>query len=261
MKLLATSTAIAMACVLSTSALAQDKTLEPVVENASDINESAREAQLTVDKISDSMQERMQQYKQIMKEIEGLQVYTNQLQNQINDQQVEMTDLNQSIDQVSYVERQITPLMIRMVDALDNFIELDVPFLEQEREERIAELRELMGKANVDVSEKFRRVMEAYQVETDYGRNIEAYTAEHSVDGDVQDVTFLRVGRVALIYKSRDGQHLGVWDNDSKQWMELDQAHRPAVETAIRIARKQVAPDMLMLPLVVNKTASTNAAD
>ena len=75
MKLLATSTAIAMACVLSTSALAQDKTLEPVVENASDINESAREAQLTVDKISDSMQERMQQYKQIMKEIEGLQVF------------------------------------------------------------------------------------------------------------------------------------------------------------------------------------------
>mgnify|MGYP001210003906 CR=1 FL=1 len=85
MKLLATSTAIAMACVLSTSALAQDKTLEPVVENATDINESAREAQLTVDKISDSMQERMQQYKQIMKEIEGLQVYTNQLQNQIDE--------------------------------------------------------------------------------------------------------------------------------------------------------------------------------
>jgi hypothetical protein len=115
-----------------------------------------------------------------------------------------------------------------------------------------------MERANVDVSEKFRRVMEAYQIEADYGRNIEAYTAEHEITGQQQDVTYLRIGRVALIYKTRDGQHLGIWDQEQRSWQELDSKHLPAVDEAIRIARKQLAPDLLMMPLFANKSNSSN---
>lgn len=255
MRLLATGTALALASCLSWPAQAQEKSLDPVVENAAEINQSARQSQLTIDSISESMQERLQQYKQITKEIDGLQVYTQQLQQQVANQQQEMTDLNDSIDQVSFVERQVTPLMMRMIDSLATFTELDVPFLQQEREQRIAGLRELMERANVDVSEKFRRVMEAYQIEADYGRNIEAYTAEHDVNGNVQDVTFLRIGRVALIYKTRDGEHLGLWNQEERQWQSLDSSHLIAIDQAISIARKQKAPDLLMLPLLANKTA------
>ena len=237
----------------------QDK-LEPVVEQASSINQSARQSQLTIDQISDNMQERLQQYKRIMKEIDGLKVYTAQLEQQIGNQQQEKQDINDSIDKVSYVERQITPLMLRMIDSLESFVELDVPFLETERNERLAQLNDLMERANVDVSEKFRRVMEAYQIEADYGRNIEAYTAEHEINGQQQDVTFLRIGRVALIYKTRDGQHLGIWNQQERNWQELDSKHLPAVEEAIRIARKQLAPDMLMMPVFANKAATNSAA-
>lgn len=256
MRLLATGTALAIAACFSLPTYAQDQSLEPVVENAAEINQSARKSQLTIDDISESMQERLQQYKQIMKEIDGLDVYTRQLQQQVSNQEQEMADLNESIDQVSFVERQVTPLMMRMIDALDKFVQLDVPFLEQERSERIAGLRELMQRANVDVSEKFRRVMEAYQIETDYGRNIEAYSAEHSIDGDMQDVTFLRIGRVALMYKTRDGQHLGIWNQQERQWQELDSSHLIEIDQAISIARKQKAPDMLMLPILANKSTA-----
>lgn len=256
MRLLATGTALALAATLSLPAQAQDQSLEPVVENAAEINQSARQSQLTVDNIAESMQERLQQYKQIMKEIDGLQVYTRQLKQQVDNQQQEMSDLNESIDQVSFVERQVTPLMMRMIESLETFVELDVPFLAEEREQRINGLKELMQRANVEVSEKFRRVMEAYQIETDYGRNIEAYTAEHSVNGgEKQDVTFLRIGRVALIYKTRDGQHLGIWDQQQREWKPLDSSHLIAIDQAISIARKQKAPDLLMLPLLANKTS------
>lgn len=253
MRLFATSPVVALLVCLALPAQAQDESLEPVVDNAAEINQSARKSQLTIDSIADSMQERLQQYKQIMKEIDGLQVYTSQLEQQVANQQEEKSQLGASIDQVSSVERQITPLMQRMIDALATFVKLDVPFLQQERQQRIAKLRELMVRANVDVSEKFRRVMEAYQIEADYGRNIEAYTAEHQINGQLQDVTFLRIGRTALIYKTRDGQQLGLWNQEQGQWQSLDSHHQIAVEQAISIARKQKAPDLLMLPLLAHK--------
>jgi TolA-binding protein len=230
-------------------AAAQDATLEPVVNAANAITQSARSSQLTVETIADTTQERVQQYKQIMRQIEGLEVYTQQLQKQIANQTSEKAELNLSIDEVSVVERQITPLMLRMITALDAFIDLDVPFLGRERDDRIAHLNDLMERADVDVSEKFRRVMEAYQIEADYGRNIEAYNGVMDIDGQAQDVEFLRIGRLVLIYKTRDGSRMGVWNQQQKHWQALDSSYNSGVQEAIRIARKQLAPDLLMLPI------------
>ncbi len=65
----------------------------------------------------------------------------------------------------------------------------------------------------------------------------------------------MRIGRLALIYKTRDGQQLGIWDQQAREWKPLDNSHLIAVDQAISIARKQKAPDMLMLPLLANKTS------
>ncbi|MDN7136062.1 DUF3450 domain-containing protein [Pseudidiomarina terrestris] len=233
----------------STSAVAQDQALEPVVDAANEINQAARSSQLTVDKIADTTQDRVQQFKQINRQIQGLEVYVQQLQKQIDFQQQEKAELNDSIDEVSVVERQITPLMLRMIDSLDTFVNLDVPFLSAEREGRIAGLHELMDRADVDVSEKFRRVMEAYQIEADYGRTIEAYNGEMTIAGQPQDVEFLRIGRTVLIYKTRDGKQMGVWNQLAREWQQLDSSYATDVQEALRIARKQLAPDLLMLPV------------
>lgn len=178
------------------------------------------------------------------------------MQRQIDNQNKEAADLTASIDEVSVVERQITPLMLRMIDSLKTFVGLDVPFLQEERQKRLAELEALMDRADVDVSEKFRRVLEVYQIEADYGRNIEAYNGTLTVDGKPQEVEFLRIGRLALIYKTRDGEQLGIWRNETKQWQSLDNSYLPQVQGALRIAKKQKAPDMLMLPVPVNTAAA-----
>ena len=242
-------TMVLAAMLASTSALAQEQALEPVVDAATEINQAARSSQLTVDKIADTTQERMQQYKQINRQISGLEVYVQQLQRQIDFQEQEQLDLNASIDEVSVVERQITPLMLRMIESLETFVELDVPFLADERANRIASLQDLMDRADVDVSEKFRRVMEAYQIEADYGRTIEAYNGEMAVDGQAQEVEFLRVGRTAFIYKTRNGEQLAVWNQQAREWQDLDASYASDVQEALRIARKQLAPDLLMLPI------------
>ena len=236
----------------ATPVLAQDdEVLKPVVDEAAKINESAAKSQEKINSITDQIDSKLQQFKTLMKEIEGLEVYNTQLRKQINSQEQEMADLNAAIDEVSVVERQITPLMIRMIDGLEQFIALDVPFLPDERANRVADLKAMMDRADVAASEKFRRVMEAYQVEMDYGRTMEAYSGIHSINGKERDVEFLRLGRTALIYQTRDASSQGVWNKQTRQWEELDSGYRTQITKGLRMAKKQLAPDLLMLPVAI----------
>jgi len=236
----------------ATPVLAQDdEVLKPVVDEAAKINESAAKSQEKINGITDQIDSKLQQFKTLMKEIEGLEVYNTQLRKQINSQEQEMADLNAAIDEVSVVERQITPLMMRMIDGLEQFVALDVPFLPEERANRVADLRAMMDRADVAASEKFRRVMEAYQVEMDYGRTMEAYSGIHSINGQERDVEFLRLGRTALMYQTRDASMQGVWNKQTRQWEELDSSYRTQITKGLRMAKKQLAPDLLMLPVAI----------
>ncbi|MBD3585919.1 DUF3450 domain-containing protein [Salinimonas sp. HHU 13199] len=240
--------------MMASAAMAQDdEDLKPVVDEAAKINESAAQSQEKINKITNQIDSKLQQFKTLNKEIEGLEVYNAQLRKQIENQNQEMSDLNDSIDEVSVIERQITPLMIRMIEGLEQFIELDVPFLPEERANRVADLKNLMDRADVAASEKFRRVMEAYQVEMEYGRTMEAYNGIHEIDGQERDVEFLRLGRTALIYQTRDASSQGVWNKQTRQWEELDSSYRTQITKGLRMAKKQLAPDMLMLPVAMTE--------
>ena len=101
-----------------------------------------------------------------------------------------------------------------------------------------------MSRADVSVSEKYRRIVEAYQIEIEYGRTIEAY------QGKVGDKTvdFLRAGRVALLYQTLDGKETGYWDADAKKWVQ-DNDYEDAIEAGLKVAKKQAAPDFIVVPV------------
>jgi hypothetical protein len=139
--------------------------------------------------------------------------------------------------------------MLRMIDALAQLVRSDIPFLQQERSQRVVLLRELMDRADVAVAEKYRRILEAYQIEMDYGRTLEAYRDELDVDGAKRTVDLVRVGRVGLYYQSLDGAQAGYWDRDARGWIDVDGADRLAIRQALRIARKQAAPELLRVQI------------
>jgi hypothetical protein len=233
-------------------AVAQDaQYLDSANTTATQINESAQQSQDKINGITDQIDSKLAQYKTLIKEIEGLAVYNGQLNKQIADQVQEMLDINSAIDEVSVIERQITPLMMNMITGLTQFVKLDVPFLAEERGNRIADLSAMMDKANVAPSEKFRRVMEAYQVEMDYGRTIEAYSGFQNIGGSESNVDFLRIGRTALLYQTRDGSAQGVWNKQTRQWDTLDSSYRTQITKGLRMARKQLAPDLIMVPVAI----------
>lgn len=219
-------------------------------------NDAARQAQQQINQIVDETDELTSQYVNVTKEVDGLKVYNRLLEKQIEDQQREMSQLAESMDRVTMIERQVTPLMLRMIDALDRFVQLDMPFLMQERRQRVQQLREMMERADVSVAEKMRRVLEAYQIENEYGRSIEAYKGTLEVDGSERQVDFLRIGRIGLYFQTEDRERTGRWDHETGQWTELGGAHRRDIRDGLRIARKQIAPDLLMLPLPAPGEAS-----
>ena len=247
-------TGLALAGLSSTVVAAESQQqLDNVVKAGQEINQSAGKSQQKINKIADQIQSKLQQFKAVNKEIDGLKVYNGQMQTQIDNQMTELNQLAESMEQVSIIERQISPLMARMIDTLEAFVTLDVPFLPQERSNRIASLKEMMERADIATSEKFRRVLEAYQVEVDYGRTIEAYSDILALDGAEMDVDFLRIGRVAFIYQTRDGSQIGLWNAEKKTWEALDAGYRTDINKALRIARKQLAPDLVVVPLNVSE--------
>lgn len=239
--------AMAMSGVAGT---ASADALDQILQTGIETQKLAQESQQRIDKLVDQTNDLLTKYKTVLKEIEGLRVYNRQLEKQISNQEKEMTELNESIDNVTEVERQITPLMLRMVDALEQFIELDVPFQMDVRREGIVRLRDLMDRSDVAASEKFRNVLEAYQIESAYGRTFEAYEGQIDIEGQEQNVDFLQVGRIALLFQTRDGETSGAWNQTTRSWEILSNSYRTSITQGLRVARKQAAADRL-LPLPI----------
>ncbi len=219
---------------------------------------AAQKSQVKIDGIADQTDNLLQSYKQVNKEIEGLRVYNAQLESRIQNQLDRIAEIDEAMSQVTVIQRQITPLLIKMLDGLENFVELDVPFLADERQARLDMLRGNLDKSNQTVAENFRQVLEAYKIENEYGRKIEAYDASIDFNGDGKDrkVDIFRVGRIALLYKTEDGQEVGRWNNTTREWEALDASEWGSfINTGIRIARNQAVKDILQLPISAPEAA------
>ena len=243
---------LAPVVLVGTAAWAVDD-LDDVVGERMAANESAAEVQQRIDRISDETDKMAAEYRGLLKQIAAIRVYNRQIEDLIASQDSERLSLQTQIDEVELVGRQITPLMLEMIGALDAFVDLDVPFLMDEREARIEALRELMTRSDVTDSERFRRILEAYQIENEYGRTIEAYSGEIEREGKTRTVDFLRVGRVVFIYQTRDRSEAGVWNQEARAWQPLSSDYASAVRHGLQMARKQAAPDLLRLPVPAAK--------
>jgi hypothetical protein len=211
--------------------------------------QQAQAAQDQVDAVVEQTRDLTDEYRAVMKEVDGLVVYNTLLDRQIADQNQQLTELRTSIDQVSVIERQILPLLTRMIDGLERFVALDMPFLETERAGRVSSLKALLERSDVTAAEKFRVVMEAWQIENEYGRTIEAYTGQLEIDGTAREVDFLRIGRVALLYQTPDGENSGAWDQANGQYVAVGNQFRNAIRQGLRLARGQAGADLLLLPI------------
>jgi archaellum component FlaC len=241
---------VSAGALVGAAAAVQATTLDQILAVGEARNDAARKSQAKIDRLADETRDLLTDYKTVMKQIDGLKVYNERLQRQIDNQMKRIDEIDDSIGQVTVIQRQMTPLVIRMIDGLEKFVELDVPFHMEERQRRIAFLRANLDRSDVSVAEKFRQVLEAYKIENEYGRKIDAYKGSVDIDGVERDVNFLRVGRIALLYQTTDTEISGAWDQASRSWVPLERGeYRNAIMKGLRIARKEASIDLLNLPI------------
>lgn len=224
--------------------LAQRVTLDAALaEQKSSVQEAAR-SQARVAQLADQTTELLSEYRAVIQRLDRIRLYNDNLETLLDDQQREEADIQRQLASFQEVQQDIVPLMLEMIDDLASFVELDMPFQLRERRNRIAQLKDVMSQSDVTVSEKYRQIMNAYQIEADFGRNVEAYEGTL----DERKVDFLRVGRILLAYQTPDRAETGFWNKNNGQWQVANE-YRQDVADGLRIARKQAAPNLLRLPL------------
>jgi hypothetical protein len=231
---------------------AQAQKLERAIAEQAGADKAAAASQAKIDQLSDQAQDMAGKYRQALADGASLKKYNEQLGVQVKSQNEQLTKMKQQLTDIEATQRDVLPLLQRMVDTLEQFVPLDVPFLLEERTKRIATLKQLMGRADISTSEKYRRILEAYQIEMEYGRTLEAYEGNLGEGEQAKTVEFVRIGRVALMYQTPDGRQTGFWDNEKKGWVE-DNRYAHDAREAIRVARKRGAPDLLWAPVPAPK--------
>ena len=252
---------IAINLVYSTTSIAQEDNIEDIVlpdpveilgdslfvQNDSTIDSKGSQEKIT--DLSVETQELLGEYRLVLQQIDRLIAYNDYVERLITDQEEQIVNINRQLQDFALIERGIVPLMLESIETLDRFIDLDVPFLLEERKDRVNRLRVIMNESDITVSEKFRQIMDAYQIETSFGSDIEAYTGFLDINSESRQVDFLRIGRTSLTYQTPDQKETGFWNKQTQQWEDLPRKYTDYVKEGLRIAKKQITPDLIQLPV------------
>lgn len=234
----------------------QANSVDAVLKVSQAKTSAAQKSQQKIDGLAKETDDLLQDYKTVMKQVDGLRVYNARLEKQIANQLERIKDIETSIEQVTVIQRQVLPLVIKMADALEEFIKLDMPFQQEERMLNVSQIRNNIDRSDLSVAEKFRQVLEAYKIENEYGRTTTAYKGTVSINGEDREVNILRVGRIALLYQTTDTEITGAWDKEAGDWVQLDKGeYRNAILSGIRIARKEKSIEVMKLPIIAPEVA------
>ncbi|MFL9811678.1 DUF3450 domain-containing protein [Stutzerimonas sp. VN223-3] len=231
--------------------------LDAALEESQRLAAEAKASQTRIEQLDDATRQMLNEYRNAVQQAEALKAYNAQLTELTVAQRKELEGFQRQLDSIERTQEAVAPQMGRMIDVLGEFIEADLPFLPDERADRLASLQDMQVRADVSLAEKYRRILEAYQIESDYGRTLEAWRGELPVEGGTRSVEFLRLGRTMLYYQTLDAHESGWWNSQTHAWEVLDGSARRPLTKAIAIARQQQAPTWLELPI---KTLAKEAA-
>jgi hypothetical protein len=242
------------ACVasgaLGVAASVSAESLDAVLEVGKQRTADAKASQAKIDRLADETRDLLSDYKTVMKQVDGLKVYNARLERQIANQNKRLGDIDTSIADAAIIQRQIPPLVTRMLDGLDQFVQLDMPFDLERRMGNVEQVRGNLDRSDVTSAEAFRQILELYSIELQYGRGIESYSDTIELNGVQREVDILRIGRLSLVYQTTDGAETGAWNKATQSWDILPSGeYAAAVRKGVRIAEKRATIELLNMPV------------
>ncbi len=225
--------------------------LEKSLSVVSATNISAVASQKKIDSLASETQGLLEEYRKLSDGAQYQDAYAEELKSLEFSQEQKIADLQRQIAQAKITQQRIVPLMRSMVEALEKFVILDLPFHQEERLASVLLLKKRLQQPNLSVSSRFSLLLEAYQLEQEYGDTVEAWRGPLEIEGQQLSVQFLRVGRVALYFQTLDGENGGYWNKRERSWIKLKPDYKRELAQALAVANKRVAPQLLTLPMIV----------
>lgn len=249
MKYLYTISTILCVSLYAQETLEDSSVVEDTIKLSTKSIENSGLTQEQIVKLDEQTRILLADYQSTSKEYDSLKLYNDQVQKIINSQIDEIENIILKIDELDQTNQRIVPFMLRMIDGLENFIQLDIPFLMNERKSRVETLKSTMDRGDISTSEKFRLIIEAYKTELEYGRTIESYRDNIVIDGVETSADFLRIGRIALTYLTVDGSKGGYWDTNLSSWEKASSSIKRSTADALKVASKQAPPALIKIPV------------
>lgn len=239
-----------VSCAVSTSTFAQvsDSQLKEAIAAQADTDKAGADSQKKIDQVRDKIEDAARDFAQAQADAESLERYNKKLADQVKAQEDELSSIQRQLREIETTTREVQPLMERMVETLEQYIALDIPYYKEERTRRVANLKSNLARADISVSEKYRAILETYQIELEYGRTLGTYEGKINAGGSDKLVQLVQLGRVALMYQTHDGLETGYWDARNKAWV-VDASYSENVKEALRVAKGRGAAALLTVPV------------
>ena len=249
------TSAAALAVALGAPAMAQFK---PALNESQRIAQESKSSQQRIDQLDEETSRLVNDYRANLKQLEAAQRYNASLTRNVAAQERQMSRLRADIDNVSGLQKAMQPLMESMLARLGDLVRADLPFLLEDRLGRVDRLGKAMENPDISAAQRYRLIVEAYQIENEYGRTLGAYKGSIDVNGEEITGEFLRIGRVALIFKTSDDSMLKIYDNDQRAYVDLNKSFLPDVRLGMRMAKEQTAPGLLPIPVKAPASAAAS---
>jgi hypothetical protein len=244
--LLFTSTGVAQV----TAAQHANNNLSESINHTQQTLSAGKNSQNKVNRLASETDALLNEYQALLKKTEYQKSYNQELRILKTEQLQALAELDQQLKDIVITKQQLLPLLREMVQTLEQFIKLDLPFRRIERLTSVDKLSKLLSSSSASISEKYRRVMEMYQAENDYNYDLEVYRDNVTLNDEDLSVQVLRIGRSNLYFQTMDANVSAMWNQESKNWDVLDNKYQLNIRKAMRIASKKAAPELLELPFI-----------
>ena len=210
---------------------------------------AARESQQRVDKLDAETRALRDKRRAAEWRAQQLADYAGKLEQEALEREQRRAELQAELARTLSTGADLLPLSQRMLEELEAHLARDLPFLQDLRRERLASAKALLADPQRGAAEKFRRVLEAWRSEVEYGYALGAEDAAIDCAGAIGTSIRVHVGRVGYYCLSADRRQAARWDIASKAWISLDDDSVEQVTRAVAMAREQAPAALLVLPV------------
>ena len=238
---------LAGAAVLAFSTPAHAQ-LEEALRTAKSSTAASAASQANVERDDDNADSALREYRAVLQQIDNIQLFVDKQDIYLKSQAKEIASLNNQLGNVENIKRGMVPMMLRMTAEIEDSVENDMPFLLNERRARIERLKDVLSSPGISPAEQYRQVLNTYKIEVSYGQGLDSYEGAHPTK-DGMKVDYLRYGRLALVYMTKDESDIGYYDLPSKSWKPVSGSQALSIRQAIRVANEEAAPEVVMAPM------------